>query len=75
MLKSASLTKVPTTEVQSICNQRHGRVALSLVRELALDSCSPRTRKTHGTRIQLQLSQLLDGVECNDQGDEMRASL
>ena len=31
---SATLSKVPTIEVQSICNQRLGRVVLSLVREL-----------------------------------------
>ena len=34
---SASLSTVSTTEVQNICNQRHGRVVLSLARELALD--------------------------------------
>ena len=61
----------PTTEVQNICSQRHGRVVLSLVRELALDSSSPRPWKPHGTCIQLQLSRFLGSVEQNDRGDEV----
>ena len=42
---SAPLPRGPTTDVQNMCSQRHGRVVLSLVRELALDSSSPRPRK------------------------------
>ena len=62
-IPSASLPRRPTTEIQDVRGQRHCRVALSLVRELALDSSSSRSRKPHGTCIQLQLSRLLAGVE------------
>ena len=68
---NASLSKVPATEVQNIHSQRHVGIELSLVRELALDSSSPRPRKPHGTCIQLQLSQLLGGVEYKDRGNEV----
>ena len=61
----------PTAEVQNICDQRHGRVVLSLVRELALDCNSSQPRKAHGTRLQLQLSRLLGGVEQSDRGDKV----
>ena len=37
---SASSPRKRTAEVQNICSQRHGRIVLSLVRELALDSSS-----------------------------------
>ena len=46
---SASLPRRPTTEVQNICGQRHDRVVLSLVRELALDGNSSWPWKLHGT--------------------------
>ena len=42
---SESLPKRPTTEVQKACGQQHGRVALCLVRELALDCSSPQPSK------------------------------
>ena len=48
---------------RKICGQRHGRVVLSLVRELALDCNSSQPWKPHRTRLQLQLSRLLGGVE------------
>ena len=57
-----------TTEIQDVRSQRHCRVVLSLVRELALHSSSSRPRKPHGTCIQLQ-SRLLAGVEQDDRGD------
>ena len=41
---SASLPRGAATEVQNVCGQRHGRVVLRLVRELALDSGSSRPR-------------------------------
>ena len=63
---SASLPRKPTAEVQNICGQRHGRVVLSLVRELALDGNSSEPWKPHGTHFQLQLSRLLGGVEQNE---------
>ena len=65
---SASLPKDATTEIQDVRGQRHGRVVLSLVRELARDSSSCRPKKFHGTCIQLQLSRLLAGVEQDDRG-------
>ena len=68
---SASSPRRPTAEVQNICGQRHGRVVLSLVRELALDCNSSWPWKPHGTRLQLQLSRLLGGVEQSDRGDKV----
>ena len=41
------------------------------MRELALNSSSPRPWKPHGTSIQLQLSRLLGSVEQNGRGDEV----
>ena len=49
----------PTAEVQNICGQRHGRVVLSLVRELAFDCNSSQPWKPYATRLQLQFSRLL----------------
>ena len=60
-----------TAEVH-ICGQRHGRVVLSLMRELALDCISSQPWKPHGSRLQLQLSRLLGGVEQSDRGDKVR---
>ena len=51
--------------------RRHGRVVLSLVRELALDCNSSQPWKLHGTCLQLQLSRLLGGVEESDRSDEV----
>ena len=71
LLPSASLPRGAATEVQNVRGQRHGRVVLCLVRELALDSGSSHPRNPHGMCIQLQLSRLLGGVEQNDRSDEI----
>ena len=44
---------------------------LSLVRELAFDCNSSQPWRPHGTRLQLQLSRLLGGVEQSDRGDKV----
>ena len=67
---SASLPRRPFAEVENICGQRHVRVVLSLVRDLALDGNGSQRWKPHRTHLQLQLPRLLGGVEQGDRGDK-----